>query len=54
MRLHYLAGDRAAGLLAFDRCEQVLKDEVGARPSPLTLALLDTLQANGSGAGAPE
>ncbi|MEQ1683146.1 MAG: AAA family ATPase [Burkholderiaceae bacterium] len=54
MRLHYLAGDRAAGLLAFDRCEQVLKDEVGARPSPLTLALLDTLQANGSDAGAPE
>ncbi len=46
MRLHYLAGDRAAGLLAFDRCEQVLKDEVGARPSPLTLALLDTLQAS--------
>lgn len=54
MRLHYLAGDRAAGLLAFDRCEQVLKDEVGARPSPLTLALLDTLQANGHGEGAPE
>ena len=54
MRLHYLAGDRAAGLLAFDRCEQVLKDEVGARPSPLTLALLDTLQANGRSEGAPE
>ena len=24
MRLHYLAGDRAAALLAFDRCERVL------------------------------
>lgn len=40
MRLHYLRGDRAAALLAFDRCEQVLKDEVGATPSAETLALL--------------
>ena len=40
MRLHWLAGDRAAALLAFDRCEQVLKDEVGTRPSAETLALL--------------
>jgi DNA-binding SARP family transcriptional activator len=44
IRLHYLAGDGAAALLAFDRCEQVLKDEVGARPSPLTLALLATVE----------
>lgn len=44
MRLHYLAGDRAAALLAFDRCERVLKDEVGARPSPPTMALLDTIE----------
>ena len=46
MRLHYLAGDRAAALLAFDRCEKVLKDEVGARPSAETLALLATVEAN--------
>ncbi|WP_164885009.1 ATP-binding protein [Rubrivivax rivuli] len=44
MRLHYLAGDRAAALLAFDACERMLKDEVGARPSPEMLALLDTVQ----------
>lgn len=44
MRLHYLAGDRAAALLAFDRCESVLKDEVGARPSAETLALLATVE----------
>jgi DNA-binding SARP family transcriptional activator len=44
MRLHYLAGDRAAALLAFDRCEQVLKDEVGTRPSDETLALLRTIE----------
>lgn len=44
MRLHYLAGDRAAALLAFDRCERVLKDEVGATPAPETLALLHTVE----------
>ena len=49
IRLHYLAGDRAAALLAFDRCEQVLKDEVGARPSAQTLALLATLEQAGDG-----
>ena len=44
MRLHYLRGDRAAALLAFDRCEQLLKDEVGAQPSAATLALLATIE----------
>lgn len=44
IRLHYLAGDRAAALLAFDRCEQLLKHEVGVRPSTETLALLATVE----------
>jgi DNA-binding SARP family transcriptional activator len=44
MRLHYLRGDRAAALLAFDRCERTLKDEVGTRPSVETLALLRTVE----------
>jgi DNA-binding SARP family transcriptional activator/tetratricopeptide (TPR) repeat protein len=44
MRLHYLAGDRAAALLAFDRCERVLKNEVGTRPDAQTLALLATIE----------
>ena len=44
MRLHYLRGDRAAALLAFDRCERSLKDEVGTRPSEETLALLRTVE----------
>ncbi len=52
MRLHYLAGDRAAALLAFDRCEALLKHEVGTAPSPQTLALLATIQAAGLPAGA--
>ena len=45
IRLLYLQGDRAAALLAFDRCEQLLKDEVGAKPSAETLALLATINA---------
>lgn len=51
MRLHYLAGDRAAALLAFDHCERVLKDEVGAAPSAETLALLATID-QGAASGA--
>ena len=50
IRLHYLAGDRAAALLAFDRCEQVLKNEVGARPSAETLALLASIEQSGGDA----
>jgi DNA-binding SARP family transcriptional activator len=46
MRLHYLAGDRAAALLAFDHCERMLKHEVGTAPSEPTLALLRTIEAS--------
>jgi DNA-binding SARP family transcriptional activator len=53
MRLHYLRGDRAAALLAFDRCERVLKDEVGARPSEETLALLASVSAAAGDATLP-
>ena len=48
MRLHYLRGDRSAALLAFDHGERVLKDEVGARPSAETLALLQTIEQAGT------
>jgi DNA-binding SARP family transcriptional activator/tetratricopeptide (TPR) repeat protein len=52
MRLHYLAGDRAAALQSFDHCEQVLKDEVGTSPSPETVALLTTIErSDAEGAG---
>lgn len=44
MRLHYLRGDRAAALLAFDHCERVLKDDVGATPSSETLDLLTQIE----------
>jgi DNA-binding SARP family transcriptional activator/tetratricopeptide (TPR) repeat protein len=45
IRLHYLAGERVAALLAFDGCERMLKDEVGATPSAEALALLATISA---------
>ena len=45
MRVHYLAGDRAAALQAFDACERTLKDEVGTRPDAQTMALLAQVQA---------
>ena len=44
MRLHYLRGDRAAALLAFDACEAVLKDELGTRPSHETLQLMSQIE----------
>jgi DNA-binding SARP family transcriptional activator len=44
MRLHYLRGDRAAALRVFDRCEQLLKDELSARPSAETLDLLARIE----------
>lgn len=53
IRLHYLAGDRAAALLAFDRCAAVLKDEVGAPPSAETMALLATVSAAAPAAALP-
>jgi len=46
MRLHYLRGDRAAALLAFDRLEQLLKHEVGTAPGRETLALLATIEGS--------
>lgn len=45
MRLHYLRGDRAAAIAAFERFERALKDELGTRPDPETLALLATVEA---------
>jgi len=44
MRLHYLRGDRAAAIAAFERCEQRLKDELGTRPSAETIELLATIE----------
>jgi len=40
IRLHYLAGDRAAAIQAFERCRKILLEELGVEPDPETLALL--------------
>lgn len=53
MRLHYLAGDRAAVLLTFDACERMLKDEVGTRPSAETLMLLAQAESAATPATVP-
>ncbi len=44
MRLHYLRGDGAAAIAAFERLEQRLKDEFGIRPGAETLALLASIE----------
>ncbi len=44
MRLHYLRGDRAAAIVAFERFERRLKDELGTRPSAETIELLATIE----------
>jgi DNA-binding SARP family transcriptional activator/tetratricopeptide (TPR) repeat protein len=43
MRLHYQHGDRGAALLAFERCKQVLEQELGVPPLPETLALAEAI-----------
>jgi DNA-binding SARP family transcriptional activator len=44
MRLHYLRGDCSAAIAAFERFEQRLKDELGARPSAETIELVATIE----------
>lgn len=39
MSLHLQAGDRATALMAYERCREVLSEELGVSPSPLTQAL---------------
>ena len=48
MQLHYLRGDRSAAIAAFEHCERVLKDELGARPGAETLALLKVIESTAS------
>ena len=43
MRLHYLAGDRAAALRQYQRCAEALDSELGVPPSRPTLRLLEQI-----------
>ncbi|MEO7244852.1 MAG: AAA family ATPase [Rubrivivax sp.] len=45
MRLHYLRGDRAAALAAFDRCCDVLESVLGVAPGTETEALRGHIEA---------
>ncbi len=45
MRLHYLRGDRAAALAAFERCRERLRSELGAAPDRETAALAKQIAA---------
>ena len=44
MRLHYLRGDRAAAIAAFERFEERLRDELGTPVSAETVELLATIE----------
>jgi DNA-binding SARP family transcriptional activator len=52
MHLHYLRGDRAAAIAAFERCETLIRNEFGTRPGAETLALLATIES-AAGAASP-
>ncbi len=48
MRLHYLRGDRAAALAAFERCREALRERVGAQPGRETLELERLIESSGA------
>ncbi|MFZ2990705.1 AfsR/SARP family transcriptional regulator, partial [Ideonella sp.] len=45
MRLHYLRGDRAAAIVAFEQFEQALAAEIGGRPSAETIEQLRQIES---------
>jgi DNA-binding SARP family transcriptional activator/tetratricopeptide (TPR) repeat protein len=48
MRLHYLRGDRAAALAAYERCRELLRSELGAQPGKETLDLAALIEQSGA------
>jgi DNA-binding SARP family transcriptional activator len=44
MRLHFLRGDRAAAIDAFERFERLVREEQGSRPAAETVALLRRIE----------
>lgn len=45
MRLHYLLGEREAALTQYERCCDVLRNELGLAPLPETVSLADRIRA---------
>lgn len=54
MSLYYHAGDRAAALRQYQRCQVVLQEELGVSPSHLTTTLYEQIQADQQEDYAPE
>ena len=48
MRLHYMRGDRAAALTAFERCTDVLNRELDAKPGKETRELARVIEDSGA------
>jgi len=46
IRLHYAAGDRPLAMRAFERCESMLRSELGVSPSDETVALMKVVQGS--------
>lgn len=49
MRLYARQGERSLAIAQFQRCRQLLADELGTEPSPQTIALADELSAKAIG-----
>ncbi len=47
MRLHYLRGDRAAALLAYEHCHAAIGREIGVRPGHETVQLAALIERSG-------
>jgi DNA-binding SARP family transcriptional activator len=48
MRLHAASGNRAEALRVFARCRELLRDELGASPSPRTEAVFLEILRDGA------
>jgi DNA-binding SARP family transcriptional activator len=46
MRLHYLAGDRAAALRQYERCRHALAEELGVAPAHSTTEIYEQIRAD--------
>ena len=46
IRLHYAAGDRPLAMRAFERCESMLRSELGVTPSDETVALMKVVEGS--------
>ncbi|HKE86162.1 MAG TPA: BTAD domain-containing putative transcriptional regulator [Vicinamibacterales bacterium] len=54
MRLYDLAGDRCSAIRQFERCVDALREELGVRPSQITLELYEEIRtARGQGPSRP-